>query len=131
LQKIKDFSATWKAISDALDAWIKQVISADDKGNVPVTTIIRQSAIKQKLDEGADLVIIQLHKLVGTGYTVKNILSSLGSNPFFAAGGALASYVEFNGKSGTVINSMLLPIHGGYYSVSDIKENLDKAAQEQ
>ncbi|MCX5829882.1 MAG: hypothetical protein NTV58_18095 [Deltaproteobacteria bacterium] len=127
LQKVKDSLAIWKAVSDAIDAWVKQVTTADDKGMVPLATIIRQSAIKQKLDGGASLVIIQLHKLVGTGYTKKNLWSSLGANPFFMAGGAVASYVAFDGPNGAVLSSMFLPVHGGYHSVSEIEEVVNNA----
>jgi hypothetical protein len=125
LQKAKDALAIWKAISDALDAWVKQVTSADDKGTIPLVSILRQSVIKQKLDSGASLVTIQLYKMVGTGYTKKNLWSSLGSNPFFVAGGAVAGYIALDGKNGSIISSMLLPVHGGYYSVSDIQERVN------
>lgn len=120
LQKAKSALATWKAVSESVDAWSKQLTTADDKGNSPIATIARQSAIKRKLDADGVLVIVELHKVAGTGYTKKNILSSLGANPFFVMGGAVASYVALDGKTGKVLDAQMLPMHGGYHSVSDI-----------
>lgn len=120
LQKAKSALATWKSVSESVDAWSKQLTTADDKGNSLIATIARQSAIKKKLDSDGVLVIVELHKVVGTGYTKKNLWSSLGANPFFVMGGAVASYVALDGKSGYVLDAMMLPVHGGYHSVSDI-----------
>jgi hypothetical protein len=117
---------TWKAISDSLDAWGKQFSTVDDKGSSPAATILRQNAIKRKLTAGAVLVIVELHKVAGTGYTKKNLWSSLGANPFFVMGGAVASYVALSGTDGSVLASQLLPLHGGYQSVSDIEAVINK-----
>ena len=120
LQKARSAVSTWKAVADAIEAWSKQLTTADDKGNSPIATIARQSAIKRKLDAGSALVIVELHKVAGTGYTKKNLFSSLGANPFFVMGGAVASYVALDGASGKVLAAQMLPLHGGYHSVSDI-----------
>lgn len=127
LEQSKDALAVWKAVSESIDAWVSRVSATDGNGNVPLATIIRQSALKQKLDSGACLVVVQLHKLVGTGYTKKNIWSSLGRNPFLVAGGAVAGYVAFDGQSGEVKSSMFLPVHGGYHSISDVVEVVEHA----
>ena len=121
LQKAKTSLATWKAVSEAVDAWSKQLTAADDKGNSLIATVARQSAIRRKLDAGAAMVIIELHKVAGTGYTKKNLWSSLGANPFFVMGGAVASYVVLDGVTGTVLDAQLQPFHGGYYSISDVR----------
>lgn len=126
LQKARSAVATWKAVADAIEAWSKQLTTADDKGNSPIATIARQSAIKRKLDGGSVLVIVELHKVAGTGYTQKNLWSSLGANPFFVMGGAVASYVALDGASGKVLGAQMLPVHGGYHSVSDIPAVVNK-----
>lgn len=118
----KSASGIWKSVSESVEAWSKQLSTADDKGNSPIATIAREFAIKQKLDEkGTILVIVELHKLTGTGYTKKNLWSSLGANPFFVMGGAVASYVALDGPSGRVLSAKTLPVHGGYHSVSQIQ----------
>ncbi|WP_189691036.1 hypothetical protein [Pseudorhodoferax aquiterrae] len=121
LQKAKSALSTWKAVSESVDAWSKQLTTADDKGNSPIATIARQSAIKNKLENNGVLVIVELHKVAGSGYTKKNLWSSLGANPFFVMGGAVASYVALEGNTGRVLDAQMLPVHGGYHSVSDIK----------
>jgi hypothetical protein len=126
LQKAKLALATWKAVSESVDAWSKQLTTADDKGNSPIATIARQSAIKWKLDADGVLVIVELHKVAGTGYTKKNLWSSLGANPFFVMGGAVASYVALDGKTGRVLDAQMLPVHGGYHSVSDIPAEVNR-----
>lgn len=123
LQKAKSALATWNAVSESIDAWSKQLTTADNNGNTPIATIIRHSAIKRKLDADGVLVIVELHKVGGTAYTKKNLWSSLGTAiPFFVMGGAVASYVAFEGKTGKVLDAQMLPLHGGYSSVSDIPE---------
>lgn len=129
LAEAKRALGTWKSVSDTIDGWVKQITVADDKGNVVLASILRQSALKQKLDGGAALLVVQLHKVAGTGYTKKSFVSSLfGINPFFVMGGAVAGYVALDGKSGQAFSSMLLPMHGGYHSVSDVQDIVGNAS---
>lgn len=120
LQKVKGAVALWKALAERLDAWTGKLGTADDKGNVPLSNVVRQAALRAELDAGAALVVVQLHKVAGTGYTKKNLWSSLWANPFFVMGGAVASMTAFDGKTGEVFSSTLQPWHGGYHSVLDI-----------
>ncbi len=126
LQKVKDAVALWKSLADRLDAWAAKLGTADDKGQVPLANVVRQAALRYELDNGAALVVLQLHKAAGTGYTKKNLWSSLGANPFFVMGGAVASMTAFHGKTGEVFSSMLQPWHGGYRSVSEIQFIVNK-----
>lgn len=120
--KAKEAAAQWKALADRIDAWAVKLGTADDKGQVPLANVVRQGALRGQLDDGAALVVVQLHKAGGTGYTKKNILSSLGANPFFVMGGAVASMTAFDGPTGNVLASSLVPVHGGYHSVSNVQE---------
>jgi len=121
IAKVKEAIAIWTAVADRIDAWAKQTSGADDKGDVPLATIVRHAAVRASLEDGGALVVLQLHKVAGTGYTKKNLWSSLGANPFFVMGGAVASVMAFHGKTGEVFSSALVPWHGGYHSVSDIE----------
>lgn len=129
VQKMKDSVAVWKPVSGGIDAWAKRVVSVDDKGKIPLATILSESLIRKDLESGWSLMVIQLHKVAGTGYTKKNLWSSLGRNPFFVTGGAVAGYVEFDGHSGYVLSSMLMPVHGGYHSVSDVERVVNNGAK--
>lgn len=120
--------ATWRSISEGLEAWSKKLATADDKGISIISAIIRQHSIKSSLDPGgADLLIVQLHTVAATGYSKKNLWSSLGANPFYVMGGAVASYVLVNGISGAVKSSQLLPLSGGYHSVSKLEAKVNDA----
>lgn len=121
IQKAKEAAALWKALADRVDAWATKLATADDKGQVPLANVVRQAALRSELDSGAALVIVQLHKAAGTAYTKKNLLSSLGANPFFVMGGAVATMTAFDGKTGNVFSSALIPVHGGYHSVSEVR----------
>lgn len=120
LEEAKNHLETWQALADAIGAWLKQLTATDDKGNSPLASIVRLAAIRDQLTEGTMLVLLQLHKVSGTGYTVKNLWSSLGRNPFFVMGGAVASLLGMDAVSGDVVVAMLLPWHGGYHSVSEL-----------
>jgi hypothetical protein len=85
--------------------------------------VVRQGMLQEKMKQGNTfIVLLQPTRLSGSLYTKKNLWSSLGSNPFHVMGGAVASYTVLNGFSGKVVSSMLLPVHGGYHSVSDIQK---------
>lgn len=121
VQRANEAAALWKALADRIDAWSTKLATPDDRGQIPLAAVVRQAAVQAELESGAALVVLQLHKAAGTGYTKKNLLSSLGANPFFVMGGAVASMTAMDGKTGDVFASALVPVHGGYHSVSDVK----------
>jgi hypothetical protein len=128
LDQAKSGVTAWQTASDAMDAWLKQVSSADDKGNTPLATVLRQSEIRGRLNAGAMLLIVQLHKIAGSAYTKKNLWSSLGWPPFYVMGGVVAGYLALDGRTGATIDSRMLPLHGGYCSVSDVADLLENAS---
>ncbi len=111
-------------LSATMDAWVTAQLTVDDKGRSPLDTVIEQQKIRAVIEsENTCVVIVKIHDASGTAYTKKNLFSTiLWGNPFHVMGGAVASYSMFNGTTGHVVSSMLLPVHGGYYSVSDLKE---------
>lgn len=127
VEKFKQGAAIWKTVGDTLDAWSKQATTSDDKGNVPLALVIRQAAVKQKLDEGGSMLVVQVYKTAGTSYTKKNLWASLGTNPFFVMGGAVAGYTLLDGKDGHVLASALLPWHGGYLPVDEVQAHVNDA----
>lgn len=125
--------ATWQAVSESIEAWSKKLATTDDKGNSAISSIVRQAAIRSSLQakDGAGLLVVQLHKVAATGYSKKNLWSSLGANPFYVMGGAVASYVLVDGISGEVISSRLLPFSGGFHSVSDLESTVNPPEKEE
>ncbi len=109
------------ACSQEARDFLTKLTTPDDKCHTILADVVRQAAIKQKLDiQNTVMMLLQPTKLSGTTYTKKNIISSLGANPFHVMGGAIASYTAFDGQTGAVVSSMLLPWHGGYHSVSEV-----------
>jgi len=121
IQRAREAAALWKALADRIDTWSTKLATPDDKGQIPLAAVVRQAAVQAELEGGAALVVLQLHKAAGTGYTKKNLLSSIFANPFFVMGGAVASMTAINGVTGDVFASALVPVHGGYHSVSDVQ----------
>lgn len=103
--------------------FLTKLTTPDDKCHTILADVVRQAVIKQKLEvQNTVMMLLRPTKLSGTTYTKKNILSSLGANPFHVMGGAIASYTAFDGPTGAVVSSMLLPWHGGYHSVSEVQK---------
>lgn len=136
--KICEISCSLIAKLDNLTKWANEPESEKSKGAKALITlistidtvkkstmfaeIVRQNALQEKIMQPKTyIVLLQPSKLSGSLYTKKNLWSSLGSNPFYVMGGAVASYTVLESISGKVVSSMLLPVHGGYHSVSDIQ----------
>jgi hypothetical protein len=128
LSRLEDAAAIWKAVAERIDGFIKASTTASDKGIVPLALVVQQSWIRSRLDQGAVLVVVQLHKVAGTAYTKKNIWSSLGANPFFVMGGAVAGMTALAGNTGQVLSSAFIPWHGGYRSVSEVEDIVNATA---
>lgn len=126
IQRAREAAALWKALADRIDAWATKLATPDDKGQIPLAAVVRQAAVQTELDGGAALVVLQLHKAAGTGYTKKNLLSSIFANPFFVMGGAVVSMTAMEGKTGEVFASELLPVHGGFHSVGDVQSIVNR-----
>lgn len=114
---------SWAKTSAEAKEWIKKLTTPDDKGNTLLAEVARQAAIQQKLESpNTYMVAVRLHKISGSSYTKKGFFSSLFTIPFSVMGGAVASYVAWEGMNGAVVSSMLLPWHGGYKSISEIQK---------
>lgn len=127
VDKAKAAAVMWKATSDTIEAWLKKLSTADDKGSTQLASVLRQSMIRKQLDEGAALVVVQLHKISGSAYTKKNLWSSLGANPFYVMGGAVGGYIAYAGDDGHVLSSGTAQFHGGYRSVSSVEVLVNSA----
>lgn len=126
--KAKDAVAAWKAVADGIDAWAKQISTVDDKGGSTLAIILRQGTLKQKVDAGAYLLVVQVHSSGGAGYSKKNLWSSLGANPFFVMGGAVAGYTLYEGAGGKIVSAKMQPYHGGYLSIDAVQGHVNPAA---
>lgn len=115
----------WKSVAAMIDAFLAKLTTPDEKGTVPLAWLLRENSIADALGKDSDFLVVKLHSAKGALYTKKNILTSLGSMPFYVMGSAVASFSLFDGKNGKVLVSDLIPAHGGYTSVSDVEAVID------
>lgn len=137
-QKIKDLKEwnekakkkkekEWKEFSKSLDVWLKSLFAGDSK---KLSEVIFWSSMRERLSNANSyIIVVELYEIAGTAYTKKNLWSTLGANPFKVMGAAMASYTMYEAKSGKVVSSMLLPVHGGYYSISELREYVEEQAK--
>lgn len=102
-------------------AFFTKLTAADDKGNVPISTVVREDVIARALDAGADLLVVKLQASGGAYYTKKNLWTFFGGMPFYNMGGVVASYVLLSGKEGAVLRSGVVPIHGGFIKSNEVQ----------
>jgi hypothetical protein len=104
------------------DDFIKALAVADDKGIFFLTAVVREMVIYHLLSGNGYLLVLKIHKTGGSYYTKKNLWTALGRMPFHVMGGAVISYVLFRGVSGKVVVSGVLPINGGFLSLSKLNK---------
>ena len=108
-----------KAISD----WLIAQHTADESEIVPYIKMIHLNKLRNILSKPeTGMLIYRLHNVSGSTYTKKNLWTAFGGMPFFVMGGATGSYILLKGDSGELVHSALVPFHGGYKKVSQIKE---------
>jgi hypothetical protein len=85
--------------------------------------LIRQFEMEEFLNkENSYLLVVKTHKAGGSHYVEKNLWTSFGKMPFKVMGGVIASYSLFKGKSGSLVMSGIVPVHGGFHSVKDLAD---------
>lgn len=113
--------ATIRAAIALYDGFFTKLTAADDKGNVPLSTVVREDVIARGLADGAALLLIKLQASGGAYYTKKNLWTFFGGMPFYNMGGVVASYVLMSGKDGETLGSGVVPIHGGFVRSNDVQ----------
>jgi hypothetical protein len=116
----KDATGGLKAAAAFYDGFLGKLTAADDKGVVPLTNVIREGVIADALANGNLLMLVKIQKSGGAFYTKKNILTALGSMPFFHMGGVVASFVLLEGRTGNVLKSGVAPVHGGFIQADEL-----------
>jgi len=123
---------------NAADAWgagiqlyenlLKNYTTVDTKGVAPITSVISEGAIADLLLKGAFLLIVKLQTAGGSYYTINNLWRSLiCKKPLYHMGGVVVSFVLFEGKDGTFINSGVIPVHGGFVNIDKLQKKINQA----
>lgn len=110
-----------KSTAQAYEAFMTKLTGSD--GGLEV--LFRQFEMSSLLsEENSYLLIVKLHKAGGSHYVEKNLWTSFWKMPFQVMGGVVASYSLFNGKSGSLVMSGVVPVHGGFHNVKKLEDQL-------
>ena len=102
------------------DEFIAGLGAADAKGVLLITKLAEEQSICNELaKDNALVLVLNLRVAVGGYYTKKNLWTFLGGMPFFAMGGAIATYALVD-KDGKLVASGLIPVHSGYEAVNKV-----------
>ncbi|MBI3505161.1 MAG: hypothetical protein HY059_09985 [Proteobacteria bacterium] len=110
----KDAVDAWKGAAAAFDAFAAKLTAPDEKGNTQLASVARESALAKQLEEGGLLLVAKVHKAGGAYYAKKNLWTFFGGMPLYHMGGVVASFALMDGKTGSVLQSGLVPVHGGF-----------------
>jgi len=121
----KDAADALKAVINVYDAFYAKLVTADDKGALALTNVIREAVLADALQNGDLLLLVKVHKLGGAYYTKKNLLTFFGGMPFYHMGGVVGSFALIEGKDGNVLASGVVPIHGGFVKANDLEETVN------
>ena len=128
-EQLQKNAAIHKSAADAAkaavtlhDAFFNKLTTADDKGIVPLTSVIRDQPVAKGLLDGNYLLVTKLQKSGGGYYTKKNMWTLFGGMPLYHMGGVVVSYVLLNGKDGTVLVSGVVPVHGGFVKATNLQK---------
>jgi hypothetical protein len=98
-KKASDLTAAVKLYDD----YVAGLIKPDDKGNVPLVQIYRQSKLEPALSKNVLRVFVD--KAGGSLLTRRNLWTSLGARAIGVSGGLLASYTIFAPDTGMVVSA--------------------------
>lgn len=114
------------SIISRFDIFVGQLTSLDEKNKAWMQNIVEQLfLIKAAEKEEAVILVADLQYAGGSYYTRKNLWTVFGSMPFYHMGGATATYILFDGKTGTVLNGGLVPYHGGFVKAKKLKSKVN------
>ena len=120
--------STTESLEKVINDWLIALHTVDEFDNIPYLKILYLNKLRNILSKpDTGLFIYRLHNVSGSTYTKKNLWTAFGGMPFFVMGGATGSFVLLKGDSGQLIHSALVPFHGGYKKVSQIKNEINSS----
>ena len=122
----------WSDFQTALSTFIAELTTPDKEGRIALADIVRQTVVRDLLGltpgsppSMVKLLHTRLDNTVGSTYTKKNLLTSLGGMPFYVMGGASASVTLFD-AGGAVLHAESSPWHGGFLKASKVQDVVNK-----
>ncbi len=106
-----------KTATQACDTFLEKFLAPDER----TLAFIKEYEIWKASQEASSYVlIVKLHKAGGSQYIEKNLWTTFGKMPFKVMGGVIVSYSLFDGPSGALLQSGVIPVHGGYANVNEV-----------
>ena len=119
VQSVVDKLKSAIAAYDTFNTFVAKLASPDAN----VAAMIREYEIWSALNDPSSLMlIVKMDKAGGSNYVEKSLWTSFGSMPFKVMGGVIVSYTLFQGNSGVVLASGVIPVHGGFQKVNNVGE---------
>lgn len=119
-ERCKRHQAAIDKLKGALAAYdtLTSKLAAPDAG---VAALIREYEVWNELNAASSLMlIVKMDKAGGSNFVEKNLWTSFGAMPFKVMGGVIASYTLFQGNSGNVLASGVIPVHGGFRKINEL-----------
>lgn len=124
-QKHKEMAEELKAAIAVHDAWFGKLSALDDKGAIPLASVIREQSILKAITENV-VLIVKIQKAGGGYYIKKNFWTFFGGMPLYFMGGVSASYTLLDGKAGNVLAAGTVPIYGEVTKAGELRTYLSK-----
>jgi hypothetical protein len=126
----KDASDALKAAIGVYEGFFNKLSGPDDKGQVPLVTVIREDVLADVLaKDGSLLLVVKLQKSGGSYYTKRNLWTIFTGMQFYCSGGVVVSYALLQGNDGLVIASGLIPVLGGFVREGKLEETINGGAK--
>lgn len=107
------------------DSFVSSLAIPDSNGNLPIAALAQEFAIDDSLQKSMAL-LVKLENAAGGYFVKKNLLTGLGAMPLYHMGGSTASYILLAGNNGQVLDSGVVPIHGGFVKAGRVAGELSK-----
>jgi len=107
-----------RATVTAFDTLVTRLYANDEGSNAMLRELMLFNALQRPATR---ILLVKMHKAAGSFYTQKNLWNALGVMPFSVAGGVVVSYTLLDGSDGTVLDAGLVPLHGGFEKIGDVR----------
>ena len=115
-----DAQAT-KAIA-TYDTFVTALNAAPQAGTDPaVVRIVRGKKLQSYLANPNSFALLVIDQKIAEEYTKKNLWTFFGGPPLYTMGGITSVYILYDPNTGTALKAGVVPMHGGYRSVSDVE----------
>jgi hypothetical protein len=114
-------AAAARAAVTAYDQFAAQVLTSEAGQRPRIARIAEAHEVVEALKGDTCVVFLNMNSIVGGMYTKSNLWTFLGEIPFRTMGGVVISFTALQGKTGAVIASGVVPVHGGYRTVRGVE----------